>query len=528
MQRSVTQQPSTHPLWFRYSTAVVLPALSVALTLLWNASLLSDTTSTRFIFGALAVAGTAWVGGFGPGLLSAVFFVGTATCFVPHPHFAHAFGPSECVTAIVFALLSLFISAICHHKRIVQQTLLKITDSMPAGIAYLDRNLCYRFANAAYEHRFGVKQEQIYGLHISQIIGQSNFEKTRAAMERALAGESGHTEAEVTDKNGQLLSLDAELIPADRVKNVIPGIFVLSMDVTARKRVEVELRSHQQKLAALNENLEIEIAERMAQLKKKEEELYQARKLEAIGLLAGGVAHDFNNLMTGIIGISEGLMESLPTGDTRRDEVKQILAASQRTSELTRQLLALGRRQIANPQIIDLNAAIKGVSKMLRRFMQEDTYLELRLGPPIWIRLDISQLHQILINLVANARDAMPGGGTLTLETTSIDDNVVLNVKDNGTGMSEEVRSHLFEPFFTTKGRHKGAGLGLASVYGIVKQNAGDIDVISQPGLGTTFRITFPKAVPQSATMIEILSEPPAGSEEKPLFEIDCKVPTLS
>jgi len=241
-----------------------------------------------------------------------------------------------------------------------------------------------------------------------------------------------------------------------------------------------------------------------------EEQLRQAQKMEAIGRLAGGVAHDFNNLLTAIIGNADLTLMSLDKDSPLIENIEEIKKTGHRASSLTRQLLAFSRKQVLQPKVIDLNELIIDLKKMLRRLIGEDVKLETFMEPDLgWVKTDPGQIEQVLLNLAVNARDAMPRGGKLTIETTNVDiyegyshkhalqmrygPYVVLAVSDTGIGMDKEVLSHIFEPFFTTKEVGKGTGLGMATVYGIVKQNNGYIWVYSEPNLGTTFKIYLPK-----------------------------------
>jgi len=240
-----------------------------------------------------------------------------------------------------------------------------------------------------------------------------------------------------------------------------------------------------------------------------EQQLRQAQKMEAVGRLAGGIAHDFNNILTAITGYADLLLEDLSPADPRRQDADEVRKAAERAAGLTRQLLAFSRQQVLQPSVIDVNSLVGDLQKMLGRLLGEDVDLGTRLDPTAGrVKADPGQLEQVLMNLAVNARDAMPHGGKLTLETANaqLDDTyaadhyparpgpyVRIAVTDTGTGMTEETQAHMFEPFFTTKEKGKGTGLGLATVYGIVKQSGGFIWVYSEVGHGSTFKIYLPR-----------------------------------
>lgn len=241
------------------------------------------------------------------------------------------------------------------------------------------------------------------------------------------------------------------------------------------------------------------VVQDISEVKRMEEQFLQAQKLESVGRLAGGVAHDFNNLLQVINGFSEMLLTQMDESNPAREPVAMIRDAGERAAALTRQLLAFGRRQATEPRLINLNQLIREQARLLRPLIGEAIALEVHESDGLGLVMaDEGQLHQILLNLVVNARDAMPQGGSLMLETrNAISDAghmVVFSVRDTGTGMTEEVRKRLFEPFYTTKREGEGVGLGLATVYGIVRQHGGAIEVESEPGQGSTFSVLLPCA----------------------------------
>jgi PAS domain S-box-containing protein len=236
--------------------------------------------------------------------------------------------------------------------------------------------------------------------------------------------------------------------------------------------------------------------------KRLEEQILQSQKLESLGRLAGGIAHDFNNLLMVISGYSDLLLNNLDKPDTLERGLNEIRRAGERGAELTQQLLAFSRKQATQPRPMDINALIRESEAMLRRVIGEDIVLEVKLDPSAWtIKADRGQMHQVLMNLVVNARHAMPEGGLLSIETanrslgSSPGEHVELCIRDTGIGMDERTRKHVFEPFFTTKDAAKGTGLGLATVFGIVTQAGGHISVKSEPEHGTTFHLYFPRMV---------------------------------
>jgi two-component system cell cycle sensor histidine kinase/response regulator CckA len=330
------------------------------------------------------------------------------------------------------------------------------------------------------------KVKELMGRHFSTFIFPGDLPLVEANFRNVLKGTSETKEFRVVDKDKQILHLRtyAQLLMGnDRPVGII-GVFT---DITEQKRLQ--------------------------------DQLHQAQKMESVGRLASGVSHDFNNLLTVIIGYCEMLLDDTKDNPTTSSMVKGINRAAERAATLTQQLLAFSRKQIIQPKRLDINELIVNLEKMLRRLIGEHIALTTRLGAePGIIKVDPAQLEQVLMNLTVNARDAMPGGGKLTIETSDIylDDAycrlhsevapggyVMLSITDTGCGMDEKTEENIFEPFFTTKEPGKGTGLGLSTVYGIIKQSGGHIGFYSQLNKGTTFNIYFPMAADTEAAEYE-------------------------
>jgi nitrogen-specific signal transduction histidine kinase len=284
----------------------------------------------------------------------------------------------------------------------------------------------------------------------------------------------------------------------------------------------------------------------LTEQKELEAQFVQAQKLESIGRLAGGIAHDFNNLLSIINGYSELALERLPADHAGRKEIREVRNAGERAAALTRQLLAFSRKQVLQPQVLQLDAVLRSLEPMLRRLVGEGVELALvthrRSGR---VHADPGQLEQVVMNLAVNARDAMPEGGRMTIETIDVELDaeyaarhsdvlpghfVMLAVTDTGIGMTKETAAHIFEPFFTTKERGKGTGLGLATVFGIVRQSGGHIWVYSEPGCGTTFKVYFPRTelVGSASGARPLPQRDLTGVETILLVEDDVQVRTLA
>jgi two-component system cell cycle sensor histidine kinase/response regulator CckA len=256
-----------------------------------------------------------------------------------------------------------------------------------------------------------------------------------------------------------------------------------------------------------------------------EEQLRQTQKLESLGLLAGGVAHDFNNILGVITANANMISERLPEGHADRELLYEVDAAVVRAAALTRQLLAFSRKQVTDPVVLDINRSVADTRKMLRRLVGEDIVVHTSLDPDLLrVRFDQSSLVQVLMNLAVNARDAMPAGGTLTISTRNTPKEILLSVTDTGCGMSREVLNRVFEPFFTTKALGKGTGLGLPVVHGIVQQAGGTIEIESEVGVGTTFLIRLPSIHLPADPVLDRVANVTRGQEKIILAEDDCYV----
>ncbi|MGH9706015.1 MAG: PAS domain S-box protein [Candidatus Acidiferrales bacterium] len=378
-----------------------------------------------------------------------------------------------------------------------------IVEQLPAVLWTVDNQLRFTSALGAGLTRLGLKPNQIVGMSILEYFetSDSTFLPV-AAHRRAVAGEP--VTFHIEWKGG---SYACHVEPLRGAGGDVQGAICMSLDVTDRKQLEDQLR--------------------------------QAQKMEAVGRLAGGIAHDFNNLLMVIQGYGDLLAERLKESDPLRRNAEQIQTAAQRATSLTRQLLAFSRKQMLAPKILNIQSVVADMEKILRRLIGEDVQLETSSAVDLGlVKADRSQIEQVIMNLAVNARDAMPEGGRLTIETGNVELDasfsrskavmapgryVMLAVTDNGCGMDGETQAHIFEPFFTTKEKGKGTGLGLATVYGIVKQSGGYVWVYSEPGQGSSFKIYLPRIEDEASTTGNARAEDsrslPRGSETILLVE---------
>ncbi|HEY2901494.1 MAG TPA: PAS domain S-box protein [Polyangia bacterium] len=355
--------------------------------------------------------------------------------------------------------------------------------------------------NDAAVRLFGFASDEAIGKPITIIVPPERLAEEKSLFDRVLAGERiDHVETVRRRKDGTAVSVSISVAPIQDASGAVIGASKTARDLTAQRKAAEALS-------------------------RTEEQLRHAQKMEAVGRLAGGIAHDFNNILSVILSYSELLLGDLEPNNPTAADIGEIGKAARRAAELTQQLLAFSRQQIIEPKVIDLNDLVASMDKMLRRLLGED--IDLAFSPSSTagrIRADPGNIHQVIMNLAVNARDAMPTGGQLTIETRNVDldtdyarahlgslpgPHVMLAVSDTGTGMDRATQARIFEPFFTTKEAGKGTGLGLSTVFGIVKQCGGNVWVYSEPGRGTTFKVYLPRV---DALLDVALPSHPAGS----------------
>ena len=382
-----------------------------------------------------------------------------------------------------------------------------LIENCPLAIAVHDTGGHVVMCNPAFEGLFQYRQADVVGLPLDTLITPAELRDEASDITRAaVEGRVTRLTTRRCAKDGTIIDTEIHGVPLT-VNGVCAGAYGIYQDIRDRKRLEEEMRFGQ--------------------------------KMQAVGRLAGGIAHDFNNIMGVIQGYSESLLESLKAGHSLRSSVEEIDKAARRAVVLTGQLLAFSRKQVLQPKVLDLNAILADMEKMLRRIIGEHIQLVTRQGSDLgWTKADPTQLEQVILNLVVNARDAMPNGGKLIIETGSAEfdsdlgadsaeagdesgSHVMLTVTDTGTGMDAQTLKNIFEPFFTTKEKGKGTGLGLATVYGIVKQSGGNIFVTSKVGRGTTFTVYLPRVAKPAAGIETNAStkKVPRGTESVLLVE---------
>ncbi len=366
--------------------------------------------------------------------------------------------------------------AITQALRRSEQRLREITDAIPAAVAYFDRDWTYRYANKGYAEWFGWSADRVEGRRIQEVVGQEVFEVVQAHVARALGGERVTYEYQLTGRDGDPARARSTLVPDIAPDGTVLGCYVHSVDVTEQRRTQAALA--------------------------------QAQKMEAIGQLTGGLAHDFNNMLTVVIGNLVALKENHPDDPLTENFVEPAMHAANRGAELIRRLLGFARRQPLEPKPVEVNELILGMSKLIRRSLPSTIAVSTASREPCLVAMvDAHQLENALLNLALNARDAMPNGGELRIESSlehlSIHaaadlevppgDYVQIAVTDNGMGMDGSTLARVFEPFFTTKQFGMGSGLGMSMVYGFTKQSGGGVRIRSRQARGTTVAVLLPR-----------------------------------
>lgn len=386
-----------------------------------------------------------------------------------------------------------------------------LIDNLPARISFVDTKEIFVLANSEYENIFKRDKDAIIGSSLKVVLGEVNYKKVKPYVQKVLGGTEVQFETPIVTPTGETLWNEVSYIPILEASGQVDGFYVLARDLTNKKRSEAE-----------KEKLELK--------------LYETEKFKTIGTLAGGVAHDFNNMLGVIIGYSELILAQTGSSHQFHAELEEIRKAARRSADLTRQLLTFARKQTVTPKVLDLNLTVEGMLNMLRQLIGENINFVWAPGTNLWpIKMDPSQVDQILANLCINARDAIsPGVGKITIETKNTTicdytdfiskDFVKIVVSDTGGGIDKETLAHIFEPFFTTKGVGEGTGLGLATVYGAVKQNNGYIKAFSELDQDTAFIIHIPRYIGEATSTIEYSESIPHGDEIIMLVEDE---PTL-
>jgi two-component system, cell cycle sensor histidine kinase and response regulator CckA len=492
-QRVIVEDIATHPNWTPYRHL----ATPFGLRACWSSPIVSPTGE---VLGTFAI------------------------------YYRDARGPSEREVAWVDEathLASVAIMRVRTDDRLRRTEALRalIYDSVEDVVFYvgIEGPRLYRFlsVNPAFERATGLKAAAVVGREVTEVIPPSSHELVLGKYAEAIATRAKVVWEEVSQYPSGTKYGEVTISPAFDADGRCTNLVGTVHDVTQRVTAERERQVLETKLS-------------------------QAQRLQALGTLAGGVAHDFNNVLSVILSYSELAREELQPGEPMRDTMDEIHTAAMRATEMTRQLLAFSRQQVLEPKVLNLNKALAGMDRLLQRLLGADVVLTTLAEPGLAnVRADPGQLEQIVMNLAVNARDAMPQGGRLTIETSNVvlDEDcarkhvevqpgrhVMLAVTDTGSGMDAATQARIFEPFFTTKEKGKGTGLGLATVFGIVRQSGGNVWVYSEPGRGTTFKIYLPVVDEESEVVgpSKAPSEVPRGTETVLLVEDDDQVRALA
>ncbi len=527
------------PAWRRYGVAVVSVIIAWGLT---RATPALQGVPIAAFFAAVTLS--TFYGHLGPGLLATALSMAVLDyAFLP-PIRGVMGGIGETLHAATFALAAALINSLHERRRraeaqrreseareranleetarelqraheAVARALAdreNIMESVADILYTLDDSGMLRGWNRRLEHVTHFQPDELRGRLVPEMFEEEDRAAVAAVIRAAAQGGHGEREARLVRKDGTPIPYQFSCVPLRNSQGEVIGLTGVGTDISERKRLELQL--------------------------------WQLQKMEAVGRLAGGVAHDFGNLLTVIHVRAQLALQRLGAAEPARQDIELLDATAARAGGLVRQLLAFSRKQVLQPKVLDLNAVVQEAGQMLRPLIGEDVSIVTTLAPGLGrVKADPIQLAQVLVNLAVNARDAMPQGGTLTVETAEVEldeaftlehagassgPHVVLRVRDTGTGMDDATLAQIFEPFFTTKQVGKGTGLGLATVYGIVKQHGGSVEVDSEPGRGSTFAVYLPRAdeEPEVSAPVTAISSP--GGETVLVVDDDEEVRTVA
>ena len=527
------------PAWRRYGVAVVSVILAWGLTR--STPALQGVPIAAFF---AAVTLSTFYGHLGPGLLATALSIAVLDYSFLPPIRDLAGGVGETLRAATFALAAALINLLHERRRLAEaqrreseareranleataRDLQRAHEAVARAVAdrenimesvadilyTLDGSGVLKGWNRRLEYVTHFQPDELRGRPVPDMFEEEDRAAVAAVIRAAADGGHGEHEVRLVRKDGEPIPYQFSCVPLRNSQGEVIGLTGVGTDISERKRLE--------------------------------QQLWQLQKMEAVGRLAGGVAHDFGNLLTVIHVRAQLALHRLGSAEPARQDIELLDATASRAGSLVRQLLAFSRKQVLQPRVLDLNAVVEDAEQMLRPLIGEDVSLVTTLAPGLGrVKADPIQLEQVLINLAVNARDAMPDGGELTVETADVEldeaftlehagassgPHVVLRVRDTGTGMDEATRAQIFEPFFTTKPVGKGTGLGLATVYGIVKQHGGYVAVDSELGRGSTFAVYLPRVDEELEARAPVTTASSPGGETVLLVDDDGEVRTLA
>jgi len=527
------------PAWRRYGVAVVSVILAWGLTR--STPALQGVPIAAFF---AAVTLSTFYGHLGPGLLATALSIAVLDYSFLPPIRDLAGGVGETLRAATFALAAALINLLHERRRLAEaqrreseareranleataRDLQRAHEAVARALAdrenimesvadilyTLDGSGVLKGWNRRLEYVTHFQPDELRGRPVPDMFEEEDRAAVAAVIRAAADGGHGEHEVRLVRKDGEPIPYQFSCVPLRNSQGEVIGLTGVGTDISERKRLE--------------------------------QQLWQLQKMEAVGRLAGGVAHDFGNLLTVIHVRAQLALHRLGSAEPARQDIELLDATASRAGSLVRQLLAFSRKQVLQPRVLDLNAVVEDAEQMLRPLIGEDVSLVTTLAPGLGrVKADPIQLEQVLINLAVNARDAMPDGGELTVETADVEldeaftlehagassgPHVVLRVRDTGTGMDEATRAQIFEPFFTTKPVGKGTGLGLATVYGIVKQHGGYVAVDSELGRGSTFAVYLPRVDEELEARAPVTTASSPGGETVLLVDDDGEVRTLA